>query len=539
MGDDDLVTMGLDAWLNAYDYPSALTDVIDVDLERRKVTFMPSRQPNLNNRNERAEMSTPNPRDQAMTLEEHDRLRQQMIRDQSHAIAETQETRAGSYFFSIDRQESARSLQGLYYNSESIGVLESGSALRTTEIDNFSYRITPSSLPVGPPEISWSDPISNDEETEDYDFDNDSDSDLADPEDYTMDLEELEMYLNQLCAQTGRDFANVTLELYEKCANRNDVNKIFFETPQDSASVEIPNKNKIEIETLFKNVSPLSKLSNEIEGLSRTITDRYAHYQNAARDMINLERQLEAFKLMPDRHYFDEIQKIIDKGQWRIHFVGTDRIEFTLINDCILKWKDDSKKIDFTVNMGKFKLRYHPGLNKAHVFTYKNNLIVGSKYHPHVDGNGSVCWGNATEAITTALRCFDIGKICDVIFLLLHEYNPESPYIRLTEFAQISDYSTEDDKWLLWDWLALAHPEIQLTWLNTSNSHVFEHAKNNKRYSCFHLTNLFTGRKDGKKYLKLRPGVYKHDFIEVQDHWFIGDIDRILKTTQFPEEVKK
>ena len=87
----------------------------------------------------------------------------------------------------------------------------------------------------------------------------------------------------------------------------------------------------------------------------------------------------------------------------------------------------ENLKIEFTANGSRFFVR-----------------VVGPEFensgycHPHVDGDGSVCLGRASEGggddmINGAMETMDLLAAYDAIESLLHTYNPNSPFFRLSE----------------------------------------------------------------------------------------------------------
>jgi len=58
-------------------------------------------------------------------------------------------------------------------------------------------------------------------------------------------------------------------------------------------------------------------------------------------------------------------------------------------------------------------------------------------FHPHIDEEGRVCWGTASETVANHIVNGQIDKIMPLLWALLHTYNPESPYIKLSTLIEV------------------------------------------------------------------------------------------------------
>lgn len=90
----------------------------------------------------------------------------------------------------------------------------------------------------------------------------------------------------------------------------------------------------------------------------------------------------------------------------------------------------------------EFEKNMYSGQPDARIRPYKDNTIIDGYPHPHVRGDGSVCWGEISGDITRQLQ-FNVNyeftgkpyECFNKIKALLHSYNANSPYKRLVEFA--------------------------------------------------------------------------------------------------------
>lgn len=91
---------------------------------------------------------------------------------------------------------------------------------------------------------------------------------------------------------------------------------------------------------------------------------------------------------------------------------------------------------DHYVNLGHFNIEItiYRSHWKAKVLPLKDNIRVRSYVHPHVDSDGEICWGTASEPVNQAYNRQDIEGILSVIHATLTQYNVENPYVNLWRF---------------------------------------------------------------------------------------------------------
>lgn len=259
----------------------------------------------------------------------------------------------------------------------------------------------------------------------------------------TMNKYELRTYLSQLCSKTSRDPSTISVIDYAFCVNRTDVNKIFFSTSWQATTAKqtVSDEQNKEIDKLFRGAMPWDKINKNLREKHNDVRNHLSKYHEALGEMVSLREALNSLRQDPNKSYRDQIQSIVDKGQWKLRATNDEYISFILTNECILCWKDEDKGVDITVNMGKYELRYFPSDQGISILAYSRNTEVDDYIHPHIAG-GQVCWGNAEHTISMALGIFDIAKILEVAYILLHEYNDDSPYASLYSFQEKQLYKS-------------------------------------------------------------------------------------------------
>ena len=90
--------------------------------------------------------------------------------------------------------------------------------------------------------------------------------------------------------------------------------------------------------------------------------------------------------------------------------------------------------VDLSCDMGRYIVAYRPKQAHIAVYKYKDNVVYGGYYHPHVNEGGSICWGNAAEVATSSLKNNQPSRALTALRTLLQTYNDDSPYASLHDF---------------------------------------------------------------------------------------------------------
>ena len=89
------------------------------------------------------------------------------------------------------------------------------------------------------------------------------------------------------------------------------------------------------------------------------------------------------------------------------------------------------------INMGKFLIRINPknfASNNVSIFPFINNIIVRGHWHPHINDDGGICWGNAFEPAAQGFTTRNYKQFFKVLYSLLSTYNAASPYVVMGDF---------------------------------------------------------------------------------------------------------
>lgn len=253
-------------------------------------------------------------------------------------------------------------------------------------------------------------------------------------------------YIKQLCGMTGTavsglpaelDFTKATIEPLPKSS----INRIFFEFKRTLAASPKPQmayEVKAELNTFLNPANELERLRDEQQEMRTKVTRKNNELQKLMSAVSKHEILINAIKHEVSLPFAEVVQNIVDQGKWNYSMsliTSAGRfIEFNTANDVIIRWLDRDAKIDHVVNMGKFMARINLTSFTMNLLPCNENIKVNGHYHPHLNTSGTPCWGNAANTVVDAFRRFQLTKLLDVAFTLLHEYNPESPYVTLDRF---------------------------------------------------------------------------------------------------------
>jgi len=163
----------------------------------------------------------------------------------------------------------------------------------------------------------------------------------------------------------------------------------------------------------------------------RDILDSLDKGKGFSKDFKNMVRRLEEdgfYRLVP-------ADKIGNRND-NLHFV-TAPITLSEYNP--------RAGINLSVDMGQFLVCYRLQSGDVLVKPFRNNIKVGSNWHPHVSSSGRLCWGDAVNRAVTYAEQRDLYSYMSLLHALLTTYSPENPYKHLKAF---DDNKTNRQKYI-------------------------------------------------------------------------------------------
>lgn len=228
------------------------------------------------------------------------------------------------------------------------------------------------------------------------------------------------------------------------------INKAFFKKLQELKTT----KGKVGEETFPKELVKLVKKSyvdmgtGRIRFLNQEITrvkEGIKYHVKSVKDMTRMVNQyaLELEKLQSDdsneklmQEGVEAITKVVNNTFWTDLEVLGDSFWVRTANDIILTHRDPKAKIDQTVNLGKFMVKFNLADRYIAAYPCGGNVFGQCHSHPHVDSEGNICWGDLYTEISQKLTegVDKIPYVFECLAALLTTYCDDSPYAHLSSF---------------------------------------------------------------------------------------------------------
>jgi hypothetical protein len=198
-------------------------------------------------------------------------------------------------------------------------------------------------------------------------------------------------------------------------------------------SVKDPNfsmENADELENaLYKTVMKLNTAKSRVLKYKRSIPSiKVQPLKEVTAELVQVQQEMKELRWSTKQKWVSAV---------------TDRVVLPILDD-------NRKETGETLDLGLFEIRlsYTPSPWQSRMYKYKiyalkpnwpaNEQGAGHHHpHPHVQDH-SLCEGEATTAITQALKDF---RLCDFFLMInaiLNNYNPGSPYVKTGDWHKIN-----------------------------------------------------------------------------------------------------
>jgi hypothetical protein len=234
-------------------------------------------------------------------------------------------------------------------------------------------------------------------------------------------------------------------------ADKKAINKIFFsklekiaEKNSDSVvDIELPAEITKAIEEGFKeNIEARKqKIRSDIDGHLHYVTDYQSRLNRTMSAVVALRKQIAQLDTSKDpvMDIKREVQDVLKEGVWVNPVIHEGHLYLNTGANIVLTLKNKSSGQDTTLDLGQLAVKISLSDFHMRVIPYKNNIKYGnygpSFFHPHVNSNGEICWGNAYDTALGSLQLFQLGKALRLLHAVLTQYNDESPYVHLYDLA--------------------------------------------------------------------------------------------------------
>jgi len=229
-----------------------------------------------------------------------------------------------------------------------------------------------------------------------------------------------------------RDITRTFFDYYEANKEKHSAPSLNLTAEQKSLLTSLkPSENSsfvTEVKRTIQNnlSSAASKMSEANIFLERAANER-SKIENIISGGVNFHSEIEKIQAGKFFVFNTEISKFDnnERGSFNLAFTTKD----------VILTRDGGSPTEKKMNFGSYIVRYCPFANKIVVLPYKNNTSVNGCFHPHVDHNGNVCWGNVVNAYSAAMNTMQPSVAFDLLKVLLQTYGG-TPYASLHDFSK-------------------------------------------------------------------------------------------------------
>lgn len=243
-------------------------------------------------------------------------------------------------------------------------------------------------------------------------------------------------------------------------ADKKEINKIFFKhlfslvdakDKEEKKEKKEPEKTSApfdekEVFKAFKDAAErargtiVAQKENQVNTAKRNMDSFFQQFTEQEKSYRAFQLELLSLKMMEDnadlyQKVVDGIKKVLEEGLF-INPVCKDGIFYLNTKaNTILRDVNKAANLDVVMDLGQLAIRLDTKNNMdLRIIPYKNNITSGGYWHPHVQTDGRVCWGEAQTMVTGHLSTLEIGNALRLAYGLINSYNPASPYRSLADF---------------------------------------------------------------------------------------------------------
>lgn len=259
-------------------------------------------------------------------------------------------------------------------------------------------------------------------------------------------------YIEDLSVTTSTDISYWDLGLFVKPHTNKDYWWCFDDDKKRLTKTFFQERQAREKEDVARSVAP--ELAEELNTQAKALMSNLISTAKSAR----AEHQIEAQRAMNlvDNHLFEarkmtgkimalegknvdlaaQVNEIQRQGFFVYERFLTGNLYFKTKTEVILRHTNDDAGVNLRVNVGHFRPVFNIRTSQIKVTVAGGNIEAEGFYHPHLDGSGKVCWGNAQNAATKAASELNLPRLFQLLHGVLTTYNDDNPYVGLSEFQE-------------------------------------------------------------------------------------------------------
>lgn len=247
-------------------------------------------------------------------------------------------------------------------------------------------------------------------------------------------------YISIMCSQIGIDpRAQEVIDLGIEGLTKQKVNKLLIGMKmKEMESLGLTMEQKKQIIELGLN-SAIYPIEGDKTRLARALQD-YENHTAIARDQLREATSIadairKGAKIPID--ITPTLVKIVSSGFYKIKKIERQRIEFET-KPVVLTDVNPDAGVSRSCYMGSYVVAWMLFSGRIQVFPHKDNINAEGNWHPHINSNNEVCWGNAATLLRQLIR-FEAEEVFNALQIILCNFNGESPFVEMSSFMSVRE----------------------------------------------------------------------------------------------------
>jgi hypothetical protein len=184
----------------------------------------------------------------------------------------------------------------------------------------------------------------------------------------------------------------------------------------------------------------IEQKQNQVTNLKAQMDNYFASFMQTEQTFRQQSLELMSLRNIEDdetlfNKVVSDIKKVLAEGLFINPVFKDGMFYLNTKSNAVLATVNRAANLDVRVDLGQFAIRLDTKNSMdLRIIPYKNNLLTAGYYHPHVQSDGRVCWGEAGTMVANHLASLEIGNALRIAYGLINSYNDGNPYRALQEF---------------------------------------------------------------------------------------------------------
>lgn len=199
------------------------------------------------------------------------------------------------------------------------------------------------------------------------------------------------------------------------------------------------------------------RLKLELQQKLRDVAHYSRHFDNAMLAAAKTQAMLSAMNQNQANEMAQALEEVLSDGWYHVDEITSEAIRL-LTPEIVLSHVNPSQKVDVRVPVGSFLVEFQLMRGSLRVFRHKNTFppeepdkfgdyrFHGTYYHPHVNHEGRVCFGEINQSVMQAIGNFDIKAVFTATRQVLTTYCDQSPYVHLFTMRDYLEHLNKKEK---------------------------------------------------------------------------------------------